>query len=372
MTSFALYRLPREEKFTLLMQTKGEVERVLSYNELNEKSGFVIAPFNISDKTPLLLLHPNESCVCHSFSEVNQKTVEEINECAERNRIDYINNSSDTGERTRYGIDFRNFHSQLSQGLFKKIVLARQAEVVGETDNAFSMFCKACEDYPRMYISLFSTPFSGTWLIATPETLLESDGDSWRTIALAGTMKLDGKMMSFDTPSMENSTLRSADILWSEKNIQEQRIVATYIMECLEHFSENIQELGPKTTRAGNLIHLRSDFVFSLDKNAILGDLIATLHPTPAVCGLPKNDTKEFIIHNEFASRSYYSGFSGPLLSESGTHLFVSLRCLQMVKDKFLLYAGGGLLPDSIEQQEWEETEAKLETIRRIITEGNV
>ena len=80
MTSFALYRLPREEKFTLLMQTKGEVERVLSYNELNEKSGFVIAPFNISDKTPLLLLHPNESCVCHSFSEVNQKTVEEINE----------------------------------------------------------------------------------------------------------------------------------------------------------------------------------------------------------------------------------------------------------------------------------------------------
>jgi isochorismate synthase len=38
-----------------------------------------------------------------------------------------------------------------------------------------------------------------------------------------------------------------------------------------------------------------------------------------------------------------------------------------MVKGKFLLYAGGGLLPDSIEQQEWEETEAKLETIRRII-----
>ena len=49
MTSFALYRLPREKKFTLLMQTKGEVERVLSYNELNEKSGFVIAPFNIQD-----------------------------------------------------------------------------------------------------------------------------------------------------------------------------------------------------------------------------------------------------------------------------------------------------------------------------------
>jgi isochorismate synthase len=367
MTSFALYRLPREEKFTLLTQTEGAVERILSFNELNEKNGFVIAPFCISDKTPLLLLHPDASCVYHSFSDIDNNTIEEINECAEENIFAYVNNASETDERTRYGIDFRNFHSQLSQGQFKKIVLARQAEAARGTAGTFSMFRKACEDYPRMYISLFSTPFSGTWLIATPETLLESDGDTWRTIALAGTMKLDGKMMSFDTPEMENNALRSADILWSEKNIQEQRIVATYIMECLEHYSDNIQEVGPKTTRAGNLIHLRSDFVFSLEEKSILGDLIAALHPTPAVCGLPKNDTREFIIHNEFAPRNYYSGFSGPLLSDTGTHLFVSLRCLQMVKGKFLLYAGGGLLPDSIEQQEWEETEAKLETIRRII-----
>ncbi len=55
MTSFALYRLPRDEKFTLLMQTKGEVERVLSYNELNEKSGFVIAPFILMSR--LYVIH---------------------------------------------------------------------------------------------------------------------------------------------------------------------------------------------------------------------------------------------------------------------------------------------------------------------------
>lgn len=372
MTSFAIYRLPREERFTLLMQNEGEAERLLSFNELNEKSGFVIAPFDITAKTPLLMLHPDEQHVCHSFTEVDEKTIKEINECALRNRIDYKSTAQETDERTRYGIDFRNFHAQLSQGLFQKIVLARQSETTCETANPYQMFCKACEAYPRMYIALHSTPCSGTWLIATPETLIESDGDAWRTIALAGTMKLDGRMMSFDTPTVDNSTLRSADILWSEKNIQEQRIVATYIMECLEHFSGNIHEVGPKTTRAGNLIHLRSDFVFSLEKNTILGDLIAALHPTPAVCGLPKSAAKEFIRHNEFAPRSYYSGFSGPLLSPSGTHLYVSLRCMQMAKDRFIAYAGGGLLPDSIEQQEWEETEAKLETIRKIIAEGNV
>lgn len=367
MTSFALFRLPREEKFTLMVQKEGETENVLSFNELNGKSGFVIAPFDITDKTPLLLIHPDETDVYASFTDVDEQVVNEINECAQNNRHDKSERHESVDERSRYGIDFRNFHSQLSEGKFRKIVLARQTEVTDETNAPFQLFRKACESYPRMYISLFSTPKSGTWLIATPEILLENTEDTWRTIALAGTMKLDGKMMSFDMPAAANNNLRSADILWSEKNIQEQRFVATYIMECLEHFSDDIQEIGPKTTRAANLIHLRSDFVFSMAESGILGDLIATLHPTPAVCGLPKNGTKEFIIHNESPSRCYYSGFSGPLMSEMGTHLFVSLRCMQMVEGSSILYAGGGLLADSCEQQEWEETEAKLETIRKII-----
>lgn len=367
MTGFALFRLPREEKFTLMVQREGEAENVLSFNELNGKSGFVIAPFDITDKTPLLLIHPDETSVYTSFTDVNEHIVNEINECSNSNRWSKPEHDFGTGERSRYGIDFRNFHSQLSEGLFRKIVLARQTEVAGDTIAPYQLFCKACESYPRMYISLFSTPKSGTWLIATPEILLENTGDTWRTIALAGTMKLDGKMMSFDMPTAANNSLRSADILWSEKNIQEQRFVATYIMECLEHFSDDIQEIGPKTTRAANLIHLRSDFLFSMDESVFLGDLIAALHPTPAVCGLPKNSAREFILRNESAPRCYYSGFSGPLQSEMGTHLFVSLRCMQMVDGSSLLYAGGGLLADSCEQQEWEETEAKLETIRKII-----
>jgi isochorismate synthase len=114
-------------------------------------------------------------------------------------------------------------------------------------------------------------------------------------------------------------------------------------------------------------VHLRSDFNFVLEDTRRIGELIRALHPTPAVCGLPKQQTFDFIRRNESQSRRYYSGFSGPFNPEVDTHLFVSLRCMQILDDCYCLYTAGGLLRDSEEDQEWEETEAKLETMRSLL-----
>ena len=70
---------------------------------------------------------------------------------------------------------------------------------------------------------------------------------------------------------------------------------------------------------------------------------------------------------NEAADRLYYSGFCGPLNREGESHLYVSLRCMQLLADGYRLYAGGGLLPESQMQQEWNETEAKMEAMRQLI-----
>lgn len=154
---------------------------------------------------------------------------------------------------------------------------------------------------------------------------------------------------------------------WSTKNIQEQRYVATYLMNCLERVADDIHEEGPRTVRAANLVHLRSDFTFTLYNNARVGDVLQLLHPTPAVCGLPKQEAYDFILDNEHTPRLYYSGFMGPLNLQSQTHLYVSLRCMQITDSQYRLYAGGGLLKDSVEEQEWMETEAKMETMRRVL-----
>lgn len=354
MTSFAFFKLPEEHRCTLFLQEEVMPENISSFNELNSKTGFVIAPFCISERTPLVLINPEQKYVYDSLSDVDEKIVKKLNNCALSNAANSPEENLNEDERAKYWKSFNIFHSKLLQGEFRKIVLARHSDVHTPPSDLFGLFKKACREYPRMYVSLFSTPMSGTWFIATPELLLEDNGGIWRTVALAGTMKLRGHEII-------------SDILWNEKNMKEQRIVADYIHECIEKFSDNIQETGPITINSADLVHLKSDFHFSLCKKHILGDLIAELHPTPAVCGMPKNKAEEFILCNEFCIRNYYSGFSGVVNHDTGTHLYVSLRCMQILKNLFRLYAGGGLMPESTESQEWQETEAKLETMIRII-----
>lgn len=351
MTSYAIFRLPHEDHATLIRQTDGEPAEYLSCAELNGRRGFVVAPFQISERQPVLLIRPDsiETVPCEE-SEESEGQVFDCSQC----RVNQVTCPPDS----HYVIDFANFHAQLVSGAFRKIVLARCAdEESPDVIPPMQLFHRACMLYPRMFIALVSTPKSGCWLTATPEILLEGTTVAWRTIALAGTMKLEGEHLSG-----EGETLT-----WSTKNIQEQRIVATYITECLERFTGEFHEEGPRTVRAANLVHLRSDFTFSLPDNLHLGDLLHTLHPTPAVCGLPKRDTFEFITHNEHTPRRYYSGFMGILDPAAETHLYVSLRCMNIEGNQYHLYAGGGLLKDSQEEQEWAETEAKLETMRRIL-----
>ena len=350
MSAFGIYRLPYEDHFTLVEQVTGMPKEFRSLSELNGQQGFVVAPFAVADPLPLLLIRADK-VEQHSFSD-------DLSHACPLQQEDHP-----LGSRMSYAIDFANYHSRLLAGDFQKIVLARSAKVAQQITNPFDLFRDACQRYPRLFVCLVSTPQSGTWLVATPEILLSGDHGRWQTMALAGTMKLEGEQLAFDTATSP----ANLHIAWTDKNIQEQRYVATYITECLEQFTSDFTEKGPYTTRAGNLVHLRSDFMFTLPDEQHLGDVLTALHPTPAVCGLPKRTTFDFILSNEHTPRRYYSGFMGPLNMQCSTHLYVSLRCMELLSDGYLLYAGGGLLPDSVEEQEWQETEAKMETMRNLL-----
>ena len=374
MGGFAVYRLPYAKQATLVRQTEGEPLELSSCQALNGHQGFVVAPFEITPDQPILIIRPDETEVvdlvfsrnveCGMWNENSSAT----DSAHDSNLIPHStfhipqNIPQNIPPSTfhipqYYSIDFANYHAQLENDAFRKIVLARCAdEKIPEGLEPMELFYRACALYPRLFIALVDTPKSGCWLTATPEILLEGQGSDWRTIALAGTMKLEGDQLNGEGESLT----------WSTKNIQEQRIVATYITECLEQFTSDFREEGPRTVRAANLVHLRSDFTFRLSDHAHIGNLLQALHPTPAVCGLPKREAFQFIVKNEHTPRRYYSGFMGPLGTDE-THLYVSLRCMNIERDTCHLYAGGGLLKDSILEQEWQETEAKLETIRKVI-----
>ena len=339
MSAYALYRLPHADQYT---QIEGETCECLSCTQLNGQSGFVIAPFEVKEGQPIVLIRPDK-VTSHPLPHTYYLS-------PLPSHLSPLTSS--------YSIDFANYHSQLLQGTFRKIVLARQAdETTDRPIDPVELFHCACQLYPRMFIALVYTPQSGMWLTATPEILLEGSGCDWRTIALAGTMRLEDGQLDGEG---ENTT-------WSTKNIEEQRVVATYIAQCLEQFANDFREEGPRTVRAANLVHLRSDFTFTLPSDDRIGDLLQQLHPTPAVCGLPKREAFQFIIRNEYSPRRYYSGFMGPLHLQPLTSLYVSLRCMHIEGNCYHLYAGGGLLRDSTLEQEWQETEAKLETMRRCL-----
>ena len=117
---------------------------------------------------------------------------------------------------------------------------------------------------------------------------------------------------------------------------------------------------------SGNIKHLRNDFKAVINRHNI-SDLIKELHPTPAVCGVPKEQCSEIIKNNEKYNRAFYAGY---IQTEQDNEItcFVNLRCAQLFRNGILLYAGGGITALSEPEKEWKETEMKADAVLQRLT----
>ena len=343
MTAFAYYRFPHEQCATYVAQHEGEPEILSSVAQLNGREGFVIAPFQPSDECPVVLIHPDERRVI--LLNVGNNSDVGLDENGG------IVGNGNSEEKDGYVRDFGCFHEQLQRGEFRKIVLARRS-VQTTRLSAEALFAKACRMYPRLFVALVCSEASGMWLMATPEVLLQGSEGEYHTMSLAGTQKTEAP------EALE----------WPQKDREEQQYVTDYIEACIRTFSDDYRLQGPYTMTAAHLCHLRTDIHFSLPSDDVLGDVLEALYPTPAVCGIPKEPARRFILRHEHEPRRYYSGFVGMLSPRSDTHLFVSLRCMRLLPDGICeLYAGGGLLKESEMEKEWRETEVKMQTMMELV-----
>lgn len=356
--SFALYRLPWTDECTLVLQRHDEAEALDDITCLNGKSGFVIAPFHLSEKHPMVLIRPDATATgWESIGNVLSYEVE--NAILQPEKCHFTNQKVPLFENPlhkvpeNYQESFERFIKPLQKKSFRKLVLSRsETHPLTKDFSPLIAFVKACNNYPRMMIYLCHTPQTGTWMGSTPEIILSGQEKNWHTVALAGTMPMQGEMMPDN---------------WSNKNKEEQALVAEYIRKTLKKFGSKIDEQGPYTARAGQLVHLKTDFRFVLKDTKSLGNLLKELHPTPAVCGLPKAETYRFITENEGYERKYYSGFIGWLEPDGQTDLYVNLRCMEIHEEEATLYAGGGILASSEMASELEETKEKMKTMINIL-----
>lgn len=338
-SGYAYYHLPHSDSYVYLFQ-ESRPEELVVHGITEEQEGFLIVPFVVDAKSSPVFIRPDhvEECLLES-----------------ENKLDFSHYLTDEETRKEhYSTSFSKFMKELRTKSVEKVVLSRRLQLTrtgGDPWSSRDFFLRACRYYPNHYVALWSTPQTGTWLVATPEVLVEKVAGIWKTMSLAGTM------------TWEAGKLEGRHAYWSPKDRKEQRIVTEYVYNCLLPYSEQIELRGPYPVKAGELAHLKTDLLFSLRPSILLGDLLGTLHPTPAVCGLPKEESLKLILDGEDSSRRYYSGFSGPLKIKGETRFYVSLRCMEFSEDTALLYAGGGLLRDSEEDFEWIETCRKMETM---------
>ncbi|WP_291784090.1 chorismate-binding protein [Cecembia sp.] len=243
----------------------------------------------------------------------------------------------------------------IKSGQLVKIVPARlKKKALGKDFDLILSLKSLLYSYPNAFINFFHIPGVGTWLGASPEILIQTKGDAFFTMSLAGTQKAKG-----DNP-MKNAA-------WTQKEIEEQALVSRYIVDCFKKIRlREYEELGPKTVVAGNLLHLRSDFKVDMKATNFpqLGSvMLKLLQPTSAVCGMPRNKAFDFLRRYEKLDRSLFAGFIGPVNIEGETCIYVNLRTARLTENEAYLYAGAGVTEDSVPEKEWEETEMKCEII---------
>jgi isochorismate synthase len=256
---------------------------------------------------------------------------------------------------TRAKKDFEAFvaHSvaAIKQGKFGKLVCSRNEKVTVEDLDVVAVFRKMLAAYPNAFRYCFYHPEAGLWMGATPEQLLKAEGTTIQTVALAGTQLYK----------------EGEEAVWPDKERQEQLFVTDYIVDELRPYAANVQATKPYTFRAGNIVHIKTDIKAQLKASASIKDVVDALHPTPAVCGLPKAEAMQFLIKHEGYDREYYSGFLGEVNMEGKTDLFVNLRCMKVEDNTAQLFIGCGITKDSDPEKEFIETVNKGMTMRRVL-----
>ncbi|HET8810376.1 MAG TPA: chorismate-binding protein [Flavobacteriaceae bacterium] len=353
---FVAYRKPNENLVNAFLQKSNTT----FYAENFTEKGFVFAPFDSNSKA--LLIPEQESEILKVDFEL---TLPKKENSVKKHEIPAFAGMWEHIQLVQKGID------EIKRGTLQKVVLSHQQNFPIPEENPLIIFEKLLQEYPTAFVYCWFHPQIGCWLGATPETLVQIEHNQLKTMALAGTQKYTGNMV----------------VSWGEKEKKEQQLVTDAIVSGLQGKVENLKISDPKTMKAGSLLHLKTD-IFGDLKNSDLKEILRDLHPTPAVCGLPKEKAKQFILENEGYDREFYTGFLGELnmttkkdrssnrrnqenkaysIVKKQTNLFVNLRCMKFEKGKAQLFLGGGIVKDSDPESEWEETVNKAQTMLKVL-----
>jgi isochorismate synthase len=358
--SFVAWKSPDTSCIHLLLSE--EEENFEDFDLEYPKSGFCIVPFDLEDAKPLFfnrdyyLNSQNEKLVLPHKAKFAQN-IEQLLGTMPPRAFEEASVSTQViaPADDAFKANVQKAVAEILKGTFKKVVISRTQEHLIQKLDLANVFMKLCNQ-SNAFVTLLYSPSVGVQIGASPEILVKSNGTHFKTVALAGTQQY-----------VEGRDLNAAS--WTQKEIEEQALVSRYIIECFKKIRlREYEDIGPKTVRAGSLLHLKTEF--TVDMNALAfpqlpSVMLKLLHPTSAICGMPLEAAKQFIKAHENHQREYFSGFLGAINIQDETQIYVNIRCAKIMEDRIRFYAGAGITEDSDPDKEYQETENKIQVLKR-------
>ena len=266
-------------------------------------------------------------------------------------------------EPARYEAMVADALARMGAGPLEKVVLARTLEVIADrpVDTVPMLRALARRD-PRLYLFAVDLPPARTGtprtlLGASPELLLARDGHRVTVNPLAGSA-------ARSTDPAEDRR-RGEALLASAKDRHEHALVVDDIVERLRPLVGDLEvPVGPSLVATATLWHLSTTLrarVADTEVSAL--HLAQALHPTPAVCGVPRADAAAAIDEIEPFDRGFYTGTVGWTDARGDGEWVMALRCGEVEGDRVRLWAGAGIVPASSAPDELAETTVKLRTL---------
>ena len=246
--------------------------------------------------------------------------------------------------------------NRIRAGAFTKAVLARSVDVaLDRPADLYQIMSTLRSAYPTCYRFLIADGRGNAFLGASPERLVRLSGREVLTEAVAGTQRCE--------PGEDGSAL-GRSLAASGKDRSEHAIVLRHLLGTLAPLCEALEAPeSPGVMRLPHLLHLRTPVRGLVREGAHALDLVARLHPTPAIAGWPRSDALDWIRRVERLNRGWYAGPVGWVNAEGEGDFAVGIRSIAIHAGVGRIFAGAGIVEGSDPAQEWNETELKMKGI---------
>ncbi len=247
---------------------------------------------------------------------------------------------------------------RIRAGSLRKVVLARSVEAAA--DRVFyppRLLQRLRAVDPTCFAFAVRSGEGAVLVGATPELLVRRAGREVVCNPIAGSAPRHG--------DPERDAGSAAGLLASAKDREEHAIVVEGVAAALRPLCETLDyDQEPVTLGTANVWHLATEVRGRLRDPATTAlHVVAALHPTPAVCGTPTRAARELIAELETIDRSMYAGPVGWIDANGDGEWAIALRCAELRGSTARLFAGAGIVADSIPERELDETERKFRAL---------